>query len=305
LRLRFGRPERLSALLCLLLWAACALAEIAVPPLTARVTDTVGVLDAASRATLEAKLAAFEAERGTQIALLVVSTTDDEPIEMFGLRAAEAWRLGREKIDDGALLIVATADRRVRIEVGYGLEGVLTDATSKRIIDDAIVPAFRAGDVPGGISAGLERMMSVAAGEVLPPPSPASPQAENPWALALFFAVFFTIAFRGLRQAPLRVFGASTTAGAATLLLTQALPAAGLSVGAAVLMASLLGGGGGPRRWSSHRRYGNREPGGWSPGGFGGGGLGGGFGGFGGGGLGGGFGGGGGGFGGGGASGSW
>ncbi len=290
------RPGLLPGLLWLLLWATCAPAEVAVPPLTARVTDLVGVLDTATSAALEAKLGAFEAERGTQIALLVLPTTEDEPIEMFGLRVAEAWRLGREKLDDGALLIVATADRRVRIEVGYGLEGVLTDATSKRIIDDTILPAFKAGDVPGGIIAGLERMMSVAAGEALPPPAAVESQVEDPWTLGLFFAVFFTIAFRGLRQAPLRVLGASTTAGAATLLLTQVLPAAGLSAGAAVLLASLLGGGGGPRRWSSHRRYGNREPGGWSPGGFSGG--------FGGG-LGGGFSGGGGGFGGGGASGSW
>lgn len=285
--------------LCLAL-AGLALApraDVAVPPLVAHVNDTAGLLDPAHRDALEARLAAFEAERGTQLAVLTVPSTDGEPIESFALRVAEAWRIGREKIDDGAILVVASADRRVRIEVGYGLEGVLTDATSKRVIDETLVPAFRAGDYAGGIEAAMARLMQVAAGEALPPPAAPRADGTNAYALALFFAFFFAIALQGLRRKPLRTGGTAVAAGATTLLLTQVIGATGLAVLAGALLASLLGRRGGPdRHWTSHRRYGGREPGGWVPGGFGGG--------FGGG-WGGGFGGGGGGFGGGGASGSW
>lgn len=287
-----------AILLALLCWALPALAELPVPALTAHVNDTAGLLDAPRRAALEARLAAFEAERGTQLVALTLPTTDGEAIEAFGLRVAEAWRVGRDKIDDGALLIVASEDRRVRIEVGYGLEGALTDATSKRIIDETLVPAFRAGDYAGGIEAAMEQIMKVAAGEALPPPTPSRAAVEEPYALALFFAFFFAVALQGLRAAPLRAAGAAVAAGGATLLLTQVLAATGLSAVAAVVLANLFGGrGGSGPRWSSHRRYG-REAAGWRTGGWGGGGFGGGFGG-------GGFGGGGGSFGGGGASGGW
>jgi uncharacterized protein len=292
------RAARLLPALLLALWTIVAMAELAVLPLTARVNDTVGILDEAARAALEAQLAAFEAERGTQIAALIVRSTEGEPIEAYALRVAEAWKLGRDKLDDGALLVVALEDRALRIEVGYGLEGVLTDATSKRIIAETIVPAFRAGDHAGGIAQGLARMMTVAAGEDLPPP--ARRTQENPFVLALFFAVFFSLMFRGLRASPLRVGASGLAAGGTTLLLTQAVPAAGISLLVAGLFAGFTGGGG-PTHWASHRRYGGHWPGGWTAGGAGGGF---GSGGFGGGGFGG-FGGGGGGFGGGGASGHW
>ncbi len=280
----------LHLLMLLALCIGMARAESPVPPLSARVTDTVGVLEAATRTSLEAKLAAFEAERGAQIAALIVGTTGDEPIESYALRVAEAWKLGRDGIDDGALLVVALDDRALRIEVGYGLEGVLTDATSKRIIAETLVPAFRAGDYAGGIAQGLERMMAVVAGEDLPPP--ARRTQHNPFALALFLAVFFPLMFRGLRAAPLRVGASGLVAGGTTLLLTQVVPAAGLSLLVAGLFAG-LNGGGGPTHWASHRRYSGHWPGGWTVGG-GGGGFGSG-----------GFSGGGGGFGGGGASGHW
>jgi len=279
-----------AGLRLLVLLALCiggARAESPVPALTARVTDTVGVLDAATRASLEAKLAAFEAERGAQIAVLVVATTAGEPIESYALRVAEAWKLGRGRIDDGALLVAAVEDRALRIEVGYGLEGVLTDATSKRIIAETIVPAFRAGDYAGGIVQGVARMLAVVAGEALP--APARRQQENPFTLAMFFAVFFGLMFRGLRARPVRIGAAGLAAGGTTLLLTQVFSAAGLSLLVAGLFAG-LNGGGGPTHWASHRRYGGHWPGGWTSGG---------------GGFGGGFSGGGGGFGGGGASGHW
>ncbi len=142
-----------------------------VPPLTARVVDLTGTLDGAQRARLEARLAALEGERGAQVAVLLVPTTRPESVEAYALRVAETWRLGRKGIDDGALLLVAKEDRSLRIEVGYGLEGALNDATASRIIRETIVPAFRSGDFAGGIDAGVDAMLRVIGGEPLPPPA--------------------------------------------------------------------------------------------------------------------------------------
>ena len=104
------------------------------------------------------------------MAVLLVATTEPEDIAQFGIRVVEQWKLGRGKVDDGALLLVAKDDRRMRIEVGHGLEGALTDATSKRIIAETITPLFRQGDFYGGINAGLDQMMRVIDGEPLPEP---------------------------------------------------------------------------------------------------------------------------------------
>jgi len=285
------------ALLVLLWWmnGAPAADLPAVPAHTAWVTDLAGVLAAEERAALEARLTAFTAAKGAQVAVLLVTTTGDEPIEGYALRVAEAWKLGRQGQDDGAILVIATADRKLRIEVGYGLEGALTDATSKRIIDETIVPHFRTGNLYAGVNAGVERMLAVIEGEALPPPAPKTAATGEALPVALFFAVFFALMFRGRGARPggWRAPLAATASGGMTYFITAVGLAAGLSAILAVVMAMLLGGGGGSDRWVSHRRYGDRFPGGW--GGFGGGGFGGG-----------GFGGGGGGsFGGGGASGSW
>jgi len=166
---RFGRALLFAAALCLS-FAASAL--VPVPPLKAHVTDLTGNLSAEQQASLEQTLTAFEARKGSQIAVLLVKTTDQEPIEQFALRVAEQWKLGRKKVDDGAILVVATEDRALRIEVGYGLEGALNDATSKRIIDEVIVPRFKQLDVAGGITAGVDRMIRVIDGEPLPAPPP-------------------------------------------------------------------------------------------------------------------------------------
>ncbi|HET6492660.1 MAG TPA: TPM domain-containing protein, partial [Burkholderiales bacterium] len=127
----------------LLLGALCSWplhAEVAIPPLTARVTDLTGTLSAAQRTALEERLAAFEAKKGSQVAVLLVPTTQPETIEQYAIRVAEQWKLGRKGVDDGVLLLVAMQDRTVRIEVGYGLEGALPDATAKRIVEEYIVP---------------------------------------------------------------------------------------------------------------------------------------------------------------------
>ena len=165
------RAVKAILLVLLLGWAFAAAADVAVPQLTGRVVDRTGSLSSSDIAALSQKLADFETRKGSQIAVLIVPTTDPETIEQFSIRVAEAWKIGRKRVDDGAILVVAKNDRHLRIEVGYGLEGALTDVTSRRIIDEVITPKFREGDFAGGISAGAERMMRVVDGEPLPAPS--------------------------------------------------------------------------------------------------------------------------------------
>ena len=121
----------------------------------------------------------LEKRKGSQVAVLIVPTTGEETIEQFSIRVADAWKIGRKKIDDGALLVIAKNDRHLRIEVGYGLEGVLTDATTRRIIDEIITPKFKAGDFAGGVAAGLNRMIRLIDGEQLPAPEPERWQEPN------------------------------------------------------------------------------------------------------------------------------
>jgi uncharacterized protein len=280
-----------------------------VPPLTARVTDLTGTLTAQQQGAIEQKLAAFEARKGSQVAVLIVPTTQPEEIDQFSIRVVEQWKLGRakvngRKVDDGALLLVAKNDRRMRIEVGYGLEGALTDATSKRIIAETITPLFRQGDFYGGINAGLDQIIRVIDGEPLPEPDHRWRGGAQQIGNSLPFLIF--VVFIGsiiLRQLFGRGGGALATGGATGVLawlFSHVVPIA-LFAGGIAFLFSLLAGRGGGNGWSSAaRRAGRGGFGGF--GGFGGGGFGGG--GFGGGG-GGGFSGGGGGFGGGGASGGW
>lgn len=144
---------------------------VPIPPLSGRVTDLTGTLDAATQSRLESRLAAFEQKKGAQVAVLVLPSVQPESIEQFGIRLAEAWKIGRKGVDDGAILIVAKDDRQLRIEVGYGLEGALNDATAKRIVSEIITPHFREGDFAAGIEAGIEAMLAVIDGEPLPPTS--------------------------------------------------------------------------------------------------------------------------------------
>ena len=157
-----------------LAWAAAgseAAAPVAIPPLTARVTDLTATLSAEQKASLDQRLADLEARQGAQVVVLLLPTTGSETIEQFGIRLFDAWKVGRKGIDDGVLLIVAKDDRRLRIEVGYGLEGALNDATAKRIVAETMTPLFKAGDIPGGVSAGVDAILKVVAGEALPEPA--------------------------------------------------------------------------------------------------------------------------------------
>lgn len=282
-----GRAAFVVFALC---WSMVAGAEVPVPALTARVTDRTATLTTEQKADLERTLQAFEARKGSQLAVLIVPTTAPETIEQYVLRVAEQWKLGRKGIDDGAILAVALNDRTQRIEVGYGLEGALNDATSKRIISEIITPRFKQGDFYGGIAAGVDRMIRVIDGEPLP--APRSGRA-NDWAgIEQFIPVLFVLAIvvGGVLRAVFGRFpGALVTGGAVAVLAWLFVGVLFIALGAGLLafLFTLISGGrgggfGGPR------------------GGFGTGGFGGGFGG-----GSGGFSGGGGGFGGGGASGRW
>ncbi len=279
---------------------ATAQAVQAVPKLEARVTDLTGTLTAGQQAELEQKLAAFEQRKGSQIALLIVPTTAPETIEQFALRVAETWKLGRAKPDDGALLLVAIQDRALRIEVGYGLEGVMPDAISRRIIDDTITPLFRQGDFYGGVNAGLAQMINLVDGETLPPPDQ-SWRRRGESLFGFLPILFFGVLIGGavLRAIFGPTLGSMLTGGAVggIVFTLSKLLLVGAFAGLAAFIFSLMLG----LSTTVHRARGRR--GDWGgiggpPGGWGGGGFGGGFGG-------GGFGGGGGGFGGGGASGRW
>jgi uncharacterized protein len=280
----------IRALLVFLI-AFAAWAQVAVPPLKGRVTDLTGTLTKEQAASLEQMLQSFEARKGSQIAVLMVPTVKPEAIEQYALRVAEQWKIGRGKIDDGALLVVAKDDRALRIEVGYGLEGALNDATANRIVEDVIVPRFREGDFYGGINAGVDRMIRVIDGEPLPEPTRPAPQVGGGIGQSLPVLLILALVVGGLLRRMLgRVFGSVAAGGVVGGLAWLLVGALGIAAIAGILafFFTLVGGGGG-------RRYYGGFPGGFGGGGFG---RGGGFGG-------GGFRGGGGSFGGGGASGRW
>jgi uncharacterized protein len=212
--MKAARASFLSIMLCL---AFAAWADVAVPPLTGRVVDQTGTLSIGDIASLDRILGDFEAKNGSQIAVLIVPTTQPETIEQYSIRVAEAWKIGRKKIDDGAILVVAKNDRKLRIEVGYGLEGALTDVTTRRIIDEVITPKFRSGDFAGGISDGADRILRVVDGEPLPAPAKQRQDSGDllghidPFNPFLLFGVF--IAGGILRALLGRFFGSLATGG--------------------------------------------------------------------------------------------
>jgi len=222
---------RASLVALLLCWAftafaqVSAFAQVAVPPLTGRVVDQTGTLSSDDIAALTQKIRDLQARKGSQIAVLIVPTTQPEEIEQYSIRVAEAWKIGRKKIDDGAILLVAKNDRKLRIEVGYGLEGALTDVTAKRIIDEIITPKFRSGDFAGGISDGVDRIISVIDGEPLPaPPQPSSSSSSGLNPFAFFnptnpFVIIAVIFFGHLMRSLLgRLIGSAAAGGIVALL---------------------------------------------------------------------------------------
>ena len=165
----------------LLLFALSAWSQVVVPELSRRVTDLTATLSADQLSRLETSLAGFEAKTGSQISVLIVPTTEPEDIAQFGIRVGDKWKIGRAKVDDGVILIVAKDDRRLRLEVGYGLEGAIPDAIAKRVIAEIITPYFKTGDFAGGIEAGVQQLMRLIEGESLP--APAASQVQDGEAL--------------------------------------------------------------------------------------------------------------------------
>ena len=225
----------------LLAGLACARAEVAVPPLKARVTDLTGTLSGTQQQDLERRLREFESRKGSQIAVLMLPSTQPETIEEYSIRVADAWKIGRSKIDDGVILVIAKNDRKLRVEVGRGLEGAIPDAVAKRVVSDVITPHFRSGDFYGGVAAGTGALMKLIEGEPLPAPPAASGAFDHGFDL-------LTIA---VLMAALLIFG---------------------FVG---VLFALAAGSPRSRGWSSGSR-GGWSTGGWSGGDFGGGGFGGG-----------------------------
>jgi uncharacterized protein len=279
-------------LLLALLCCTAAQAEVAVPKLERRVTDLTGTLDAGQQQMLENKLAAFESRKGSQIAVLMLPTTQPEDVAQFSIRVAESWKLGRKGVDDGVLLLIAKNDRKLRIEVGYGLEGALNDATAKRIVSEIITPFFKSGDFYAGIDAGVSAIIKVVEGEPLPPPAQhaATQSGTNTDSLGNMLVTGFFVFMIGnviLRQLLGRLPSGLIVGGligAVAWVILSSLAWAAVAALVAFVFSLIFGLNG----------RGSSFPSGWGGGGGGGGGFGGG-----------GFSGGGGGFGGGGASGGW
>lgn len=241
--LTWARLPILASIFCISLIEG---AQVPVPPLTGHVTDQTLTLNAEQKSALEQTLQAFEAKKGSQIAVLLVPTVSPETIEQYALRVAEAWKLGRKKVDDGAILVIAKNDRALRIEVGYGLEGALNDATSKRIISETITPRFKQGDFYGGITAGVNQMLQVIDGEPLPLPSGNSNVSFG--AIQQYAPVIFVMAviFGGLMRTLFGRFPGAivtgTIVGGMAWLFAGAISIALVS-GVIALLFTLIGGG--------------------------------------------------------------
>lgn len=264
-----GMLSRAPLAAMVLIAAQLAVAQVPVPPLKARVTDLTGTLTADQRGALEQKLAALESRKGSQLAVLIVPTTRPEEIEQYSIRVAEQWKLGRKGVDDGVLLLVAKDDRRLRIEVGYGLEGALPDAIARRIIDEEIVPLFKQGNFYGGVGAGTDRIIKLIEGESMPPPRRTTAPGSG-WSTETFFIGFIVLAMlsRLLHSLLGRVAGAGVVGIAAGILgyvLAGLAVAMVIGVIAFVLSLFIDAAGRSGRGWSSG---GDWSPGGgWSSGG--------------------------------------
>ena len=246
-----------SALVASTAWLALALlpavparADVAVPPV-ARVTDLTGTLSAEQTAALQKTLAEFEIRKGSQIVVLMLPTTEPEEIAQYGIRVADAWKVGRKGVEDGAIVLVAKNDRRARVEVGRGLEGVITDYAAERIISEYMRPRFRADDYYGGITAAVDRIIALADGEPLPPPparAAARPHVGFQGILAILL-LLGVIAGPVLRTVLGRPVGAIATGGVAGFIAWLLLGALGIAAfaGIATFLFTLLGGLGGGR----------------------------------------------------------
>jgi uncharacterized protein len=254
-----------------------------VPPLSARVIDQTGTLDAIQLKGLEDKLAAFEKTKGTQIAFLMVATTRPEDIASYANRVGNEWKIGRKGVGDGVLLVVAKDDRAVRIEVAKTLEGAIPDLAAKHIIDEAITPSFRKGDFAGGLHAAADQIIARVSGEALPEPKPPAQRGGgegfNWMDLAIFLFIAVPVVGRILTGVLGRKLGALVTGagvGTVALLITSSIVVAAIAALVALLFSMVSGGpsgmGSGRRGgWGAGPWIGGGGGGGWSGGGGGGG----------------------------------
>lgn len=253
MRIRF-LPYLVGFALALLVVTAGAQDFAAIPPLQSHVTDAVGMLNPTQRNALDNVLKEYEARTGSQIAVLLIGSTAPEAIEQYGIRVADAWKLGRKGVDDGVILIVAkdnpSALRRLRIEAGRGVQGTLTDAQSKRILQDVIAPHFRQNDFYGGLVAGTSAITSLLDQEHLPA-STKQPERQDGSSLSAFIPFIFLA---------LMIVGGMLSRGRGS---RNALNSNGWGTAAGVILGSALGNRGG---------FGGGGGGGFSSGGFSGGG---------------------------------
>lgn len=189
----------------LLLFSAVVFAadEVAIPPLQQHVTDLTQTLSANEQAALESKLAQFEQQKGSQIAILLIPTTQPEAIEQYAIRVAEAWKLGRKGVDDGILILVAKEDRKMRIEVGYGLEGIVPDSIANQVILDAMKPRFKQDDFYGGLDVATDQLIARINGEPLAEP-PQRQASQGDWGDLLPMLLFGGLLVGGVLRA---IFG--------------------------------------------------------------------------------------------------
>ena len=252
----------------------------AIPAFASPVVDTTGTLDAPTRQQLEQQAVALQQRKGSQLQVLMIASTAPETIEQYAVRAFEQFKLGRKGIDDGLLLVVAKEDRKVRIEVGYGLEGAIPDITAGRVIQEYLVPKFRQDDYAGGIRDATAQLVKLVDGEPLPEPVAShstGPDRGGDWLFALFAAFLvaqLVRAFFGRLPSGVRALFGGAASGGVALLLSSALLVGGIGAVIGFLVGILSGGSGG--RYARHRDWGALGGGGFGGGGFGGGGFGGG-----------------------------
>jgi len=249
-----------------------------VPALTGHVIDQAQGLSADQAQALDAKLAQFEAQRGTQLVVLLVPTTQPEDIAAYAQRVGDTWKIGRKQVGDGLLIVVALQDRRVRIEVAKALEGAIPDLAASRVIEQAITPAFRRGDVAGGLNAGVDRLMALVTGENLPAPEAAAPRGQgfDLNQLIVFGLIGIPIVSGVLGAVFGRKLGALLTGalgGGIVWVLTTSLLLGAFGGAMAVVLALAMGKGGrgGPGGFGPPGGFGG-SGGGWGGGGGGGGG---------------------------------
>jgi uncharacterized protein len=264
------RPTRLIVFLGLL--TAFQVYALDVPPLTGRVVDLAGVLPAQDAEQLTAQLKAHEEHTGNQVAVLILPSLEGEPLEEYSHRIATTWKLGRKGIDNGALLFIALKERKLRIEVGYGLEGTLTDLRSSRIIRQEIVPRFKAGDIPGGVRAGTEAILKTIEGTYQAADEPRGLPALNSGVFE-YVVIGIIVGFlagmilsQGLKRARALLGAVLSFMVAQAASIPWGVIAAGVT---AVLLWMVLSAGGGRRRRSGFNDWSwySTGGGGWSGGG--------------------------------------